>query len=98
VNDKVMQLAKAHGVAVPKKPDPDQQAVRAQLEKLHGAQFDLAYINSQIGDHQMTAQLLEHEIGSGQDERTKALAMDALPTVMHHLEMARSLQMQLAQK
>src|SRR5690349_18339116 len=27
-NDKVMQLAKAHGVAVPKNPDPDQQAVR----------------------------------------------------------------------
>jgi putative membrane protein len=97
-NDKVMQLAKAQRVAVPKNPDPDQQAVRGQLEKLHGAQFDMAYINSQIGDHQATVQLLEHEIGSGQDERTKALAIDTLPTVMRHLEMARSLQMQLAQK
>jgi putative membrane protein len=97
-NDKVMQVAKAHGVAVPKNPDPDQQAVRAQLEKLHGAQFDMAYISSQVGDHQATVQLLEHEIGSGQDERTKALAMETLPTVMHHLEMARSLQMQLAQR
>jgi hypothetical protein len=30
--------------------------------------------------------------------RTKALAMETSPTVMRHLEMARSLQMQLAQK
>jgi putative membrane protein len=97
-NDQVLQLAKTHKVAVPKDPDPDQKAVRAQLERLRGAAFDTAYINAQVGDHQATAHLLEHEIGSGQDERTKALAMETLPTVMHHLEMARSLQMQLAQR
>ncbi|PAP99788.1 hypothetical protein CIT25_23255 [Mesorhizobium mediterraneum] len=37
----------------------------ARLPK--SAAFDLAYISGQITDHQRTAQLLEWEIGSGQD-------------------------------
>jgi putative membrane protein len=94
-HQKVLQLAKTHRVAIPKDPDPDQRAVRAQLEKLRGETFDLAYINAQVGDHQATAHLLEHEIGSGQDARTKALAMETLPTVLNHLEAARAIQVRL---
>jgi putative membrane protein len=97
-NDKVVRLAKANGVAIPKEPDPDKKALQAQLEKLHGGAFDVAYINAQVGAHQETAHLLEHEIGSGQDERVKALAQETLPVVMRHLEMARDLQAQLTQK
>ena len=40
---------------------------RLNLEKLGGGQFDLAYVDGQVQDHQKTAQLLEREIGSGQD-------------------------------
>lgn len=76
--------------------DPDAAAVRAQLEKLSGAEFDAAYIAAQVGDHQKTVHLLEHEIGAGQDVKVKDFAKETLPGVMRHLEMARQIQMDLA--
>ena len=92
-------LAKANRADRPKSAaaDPDAQAVRAQLEKLRGADFDTAYIAAQVGDHQKTVQLLEHEIGSGQDVKVKDYAKENLPIVMRHLEMARQIQSDLAQ-
>jgi putative membrane protein len=97
-NDRLAKLGKANRAALPKGPDadPDARAVRSQLEKLRGADFDAAYMAAQVGDHQKTAQLLEHEIGSGQDVKAKEFAKETLPTVMRHLEMARAIQAQLA--
>jgi putative membrane protein len=96
-NDALVKLARANRSALPKGPDadPDAKAVRAQLEKLRGAEFDVAYMAAQIGDHQKTVQLLEHEIGSGQDTKAKDYAKETLPTVMRHLEMARAIHAQL---
>ena len=42
-------------------------------------------------EHQKTVQLLAWEIDSGQDAEIKQFAAATLPTVMHHLEMARNL-------
>ncbi|MBV9695826.1 MAG: DUF4142 domain-containing protein [Gammaproteobacteria bacterium] len=41
--------------------------------------------------HQQAAQLLEYEIGSGQDDRVRGFAAPTLPTVMDHLEQAQQL-------
>jgi putative membrane protein len=90
-NQRVTRLAKAGGVPLPKEPDPDQKAVRAQLEKLSGPSFDVAYMASQVGDHQKTAHLLEHAITGGQNPDTKAFATDTLPVVLKHLEQARQI-------
>jgi putative membrane protein len=91
-NERLMKLARSHEVPLPKEPDADQKAVRAQLERLNGAAFDVAYMSAQVGDHQKTAHLLEHEIGSGQDVRTKDYAKETLPTVLKHLRMAKEIQ------
>jgi putative membrane protein len=90
-NQRVLRLAKAGGVPLPKEPDPDQKAVRAQLEKLSGSSFDVAYMASQVGDHQKTAHLLEHAITGGQNPDTKAFAVETLPVVLKHLEQAKQI-------
>ena len=41
--------------------------MREKLEKLSGPTFDVTYILAQIVDHQKTVQLLQWEIGQGQD-------------------------------
>jgi putative membrane protein len=99
-NDRLTKLARANKASLPRRSDvdPDQKAMRAQLEKLRGAEFDAAYIASQVGAHQTTAHLLEHEIGAGQDVRLKDYAKETLPTVMRHLELARQVQQDLAAK
>lgn len=99
-NERLAKLARNDKALLPGKSavDPDQKALRAQLEKLRGADFDSAYIGAQVGAHQTTAQLLEHEIGAGQDMRLKDYAKETLPVVMRHLEMARQIQQELATK
>lgn len=88
-------LARGDGVALPKGPDAEHRAMLEQLQQAQGAAFDRAYIHGQIVDHQLTAQLLEYEIGSGQDMRLKAFASEALPQVMQHLQMAQGLDARL---
>jgi putative membrane protein len=94
-NDQLTSLAKQASTPPAGSLDEEHQGVRANLEKLSGRQFDLAYIDGQIQDHQKTAQLLEWEIGSGQDAALKMFASEALPTVLQHLRLAQDLKAQL---
>jgi putative membrane protein len=94
-NQQLMQLAKAANLPQPGEPDEEHKAMRSQLDQLRGADFDLAYIRGQVGDHQKAAQLLEWEIGSGQDPQLKAFASEILPVVLRHLQMAENIESQL---
>ena len=95
-NDRLSALAKAASVPLPGDLDPEHQTMRAELEKLSGAPFDRAYIEGQVQDHQKTVQLLEWEIGSGQDAELKQFASETLPIVLQHLQLAQSVAAQLA--
>jgi putative membrane protein len=94
-NQQLMQLAKAANLPQTGEPDEEHKAMRSQLDQLRGADFDLAYIRGQVADHQKTAQLLEWEIGSGQDTQLKAFASEILPVVLRHLQMAENIESQL---
>ena len=48
-------------------------------------------MRGQVVDHQKTVQLYEWIIDNGQDPRLQSYAMDTLPAVMRHLEMAKAL-------
>lgn len=89
--NKLAGLAKQAGVAMPNEPDPEQKATRTRLEGLRGAAFDAAYLQSQLVDHQKTAQLLQWEIGAGQEASLQRLAVDALPIVLEHLQQVQAL-------
>jgi putative membrane protein len=97
-NDRLAGLAKEDGIAIPDKLDQEHQAARDRLEVANGAEFDLAYVEGQVADHQKTAQLLEYEIGSGQDVELKSFASDILPVVLQHLRAAQEIQAELRGK
>jgi putative membrane protein len=94
--DQLSAIAKADGIAPPDRLDEQHRMMRAMLEGLNGRNFDLAYIRGQVTDHQQAAQLLEWEIGSGENARLKSFAANTLPIVLGHLERARDLATQLA--
>ncbi len=94
-NDTLKGLAEESKIPLPDELDPDHKRQRADLEKLEGTEFDLAYMKGQIVDHQKTVQLLIWEIGSGQDAEIQRFAAATLPTVLRHLEMARNLTAEL---
>jgi putative membrane protein len=88
VNRRIGALAQDAGLPPMQGLDPEHKALHDRLSKLQGGAFDRAYIDSQIVDHQVMAQLLEYEIGSGQDKELKALAAELLPAIFDHLQAA----------
>ncbi|WP_198026561.1 DUF4142 domain-containing protein [Bradyrhizobium sp. ARR65] len=89
-NDRLSALAQADGIRLPAGLDAEHAAMRRQLEQANGTEFDRAYIQGQIIDHQKAAQLLEYEIGSGENAELKNFASDILPVVLRHLRMAQA--------
>lgn len=84
-------VARSMNLPAANEPDPDQKATRSRLEGAQGAAFDMAYLQSQLIDHQKTVQLLQWEIGQGQDATLQTLAKELLPTVLDHLRQAQVL-------
>jgi putative membrane protein len=86
------QLLRVGGKAepsIPKELDPEHVRVRDELGKGSGKDFDIAYLTSQVRDHQKTANLLLWEISFGQNADLTKYAAETLPTVMEHLEIAK---------
>ncbi|ADV15164.1 MULTISPECIES: DUF4142 domain-containing protein [Mesorhizobium] len=95
-NEQLKSVADKSKIPLPEGLDPDHKNIRSDLEKLDGAAFELAYLRAQIVDHQRTAQLLAWEIGSGEDAALQRFASEKLPTVLEHLDLARTLHAKLA--
>jgi putative membrane protein len=96
-NNALAEIAKADRVPQADQLDEEHRVMHDQLETMSGTGFDLAYINGQIGDHQKTAQLLEWEIGSGENDQLNSYAAGTLPVVLQHLEIARNAQSALTE-
>ena len=94
-NERLIGLAKEDGIAVPDKLDQEHKAMRDRLNAASGAEFDLAYVAGQVVDHQKTAQLLEYEIGSGQDVELKSFAPRSCRSCSSIFATAQELQAEL---
>ena len=94
-NEQLTNLAMATKMPLPSGPDTEHRAIQQHLEQLYGAAFDVAYADLQLQDHGRTVQLLEYEIGSGQNPRLKSFASETLPIVLDHLAMAQQLHAKL---
>jgi putative membrane protein len=95
-NEQLAMLARSARIPLPNEPDPEHKAVQARLERLSGVQFDVAYLEAQVQDHQKTAQLLLWEINSGQNAPLQRFASETLPIVLRHLRMAQDLASKIA--
>lgn len=89
--DKLASLANEADIRMPDELDEAHKSMQGGLQQAHDGDFDLAYIRGQIEEHQKAVQLLEWEINSGQYADLQRLAVQILPTVLAHLEMAQRL-------
>jgi putative membrane protein len=94
-NGRLAMLANQVNIKLPSGIDPDQAKIRTILEAAQPILFDTIYMDAQVIDHVKTAQLLTWIIGSGQNAGLQKFAIELLPTVLHHLEMARDLSIEL---
>jgi putative membrane protein len=85
--DRTIDLARA-GRA---RPGPVESPTRAQLDELHGAEFDRAFIALTIEDHEEVVAYVREARGRVQDGALRALLGELEPVLDRHLEHARAL-------
>lgn len=92
-NNELTQLAASKNVKLPTEPSIAQRTKLKLLGTMSGANFDRRYADEiGVSAHQDTIALFKKEANSGNDPDVKAFAAKTLPTLNHHLEMAKSLQ------
>lgn len=88
----VQALATAKNVTLPDGPGPVAKTKATALKAMSGNMFDKEYAKrAGVGDHENTVKLLQKIQKDGKDSDLKALAGKMLPTVEHHLDMAKQL-------
>src|SRR6185312_9909376 len=65
--------------------------VLKRLEGLKGEQFDRAYLQQLVKDHEKAVALFQREADRGKNAELKQFANDTLPTLKDHLQMAKNL-------
>ena len=87
--ERVARLGRDLNDNIPKQLDTEHRLIREQLDQWSAKDFDMAYLTSQIQDHQKAANLLLWELSMGQNEALKTFAAEQLPMILDHLEMAK---------
>ena len=90
--EELKALASSKGVEVSDKPSIAQSAKIKLLDAMSGASYDKRYAAMVgVSAHQDTVKLFQKASTGSKDADVKAFATKTLPTLQHHLEMAKSL-------
>lgn len=89
-NQELMQLAGTKGVTLPKETNATHKSVSDRLSKLSGAEFDRAYMQEMLKDHNKDIAAFEQQAEQGKDQELKSWATKILPTLKEHKEIAQT--------
>ena len=90
-NVELKALAAAKNISLPTAASDKHQEKIADITKEKGMEFDKDYIDFMINDHEEDIKLFEEEAEDGKDAEIKAFAADKIPTLKHHLQMAKEI-------
>ncbi len=90
-NNKIKSFAENKNIALPPALSDKSQTAVNDLAKKSGSDFDKAYINMMIDDHNNAISLFRKEADNGMDSDLKNFAVQTLPTLQQHLEKAKSI-------
>lgn len=76
---------------IPTQPATNARNDYDKLSRLNGQEFDRAFAQQMIRDHEATVKLFQQQAESGKDEQVRSWARKTLPTLERHLEHARKL-------
>jgi putative membrane protein len=79
------------GYSLVQSPKPDSQKMIDAMSRMRGAEFDKAYAKMMVADHEEAVAIFETEVEKGSNPDLKAFAKKTLPTLKHHLQMAKAL-------
>jgi putative membrane protein len=95
-NDKLKQIAEQKGIELPRDLSEDAQAIYEELQGKSGAEFDQAYMDEMVSDHEDAVAAFEDYVENAKDPEVRSFAEETLPTLKEHLEQAKQTQEQVA--
>jgi putative membrane protein len=90
-NAELAQLATTKGLALPTELADAHKSGYEHLNGLSGAEFDKAYMQHMVSDHETDVALFDKASTSSTDADLKAWAGKTLPTLKEHLEQAKTI-------
>lgn len=96
-NKELLALADKKRLKPAERMDAKHQMMARKLAGLKGAEFDRAYMQGQVMDHEETIALFEAKAKGEGDDALKAWAKEKLPTIREHLKMAQMIHKRLGE-
>jgi putative membrane protein len=91
-NAELKELAVKKNLSLPTEVNSKQKDLMDKLSKLSGAEFDKAYVDAMVDDHEEDVEAFKDESEGGKDAEVKAWAGKTLPTLQSHLDMIKAIQ------
>jgi len=89
--DKLKEVAKEEQIGLPTDISARNQAAYDRLSKLSGADFDQAYAQDMVKDHQQDLRDFQREANHGNDDVIRGFAAETVPMIQQHLEQAKEM-------
>jgi len=90
-NAQLTAIATGKGATIPKALDHEHAQLHERLGRLHGAEFDRAYMSAMVKDHDTDAQKFAKQADNGKDEDLRRFARNTLAVIQEHDKMAHDL-------
>jgi putative membrane protein len=89
--DQLKDAAAQEHISLPADLSPKDQATYDRLSKLSGADFDRAYAQNMVKDHQQDLRDFQREANNGNEGVIKAFAAQTVPMIQQHLDQAKEM-------
>jgi putative membrane protein len=89
--DELKEAAKEERIALPTDLSAKDQATHDRLSKLSGADFDQAYAQDMVKDHQQDLRDFQREANHGNNDVIRGFALETVPKIQQHLEQAKEM-------
>jgi putative membrane protein len=90
-NGKVKALAAARNVTLPAAPSEDHQQHAGNLNEKTGKDFDKAFMDMMVDDHEKVIRRFETGFDNSKDEEVRNFINATLPTLRMHLDSAKAI-------
>jgi putative membrane protein len=90
-NEELQQLATTKGLALPAELDGQHKSAVDHLTSLSGAEFDKAYMQHMVEDHDKDVAEFDKASTSAQDTDVKTWAGKTLPVLQQHQQLAKDI-------
>lgn len=96
--EELKQLAQEEGITLDAQMPEEARKAHEEMATLPGAEFDRAFIEKMVSDHEKAVALYERQASEGQHEALKQFASSKVDALRMHLDQARQIDRQMGEQ